>query len=59
MKPPVFPKGWDERRISELLAHYEAQTEGEIVAEDETIWPDLDRSGHYGKPQPLPNGVES
>ena len=27
MKPPGFPKGRDERRISELLAHYETQSE--------------------------------
>ena len=37
MKPPAFPKGWDERRVSELLAHYETQSEEEAVAEDEAI----------------------
>ena len=35
MKPPVFPKGWDERRVSELLTHYETQSEEGAVAEDE------------------------
>ena len=40
MKPPGFPKGWDERRVSELLAHYETQSEGEAVAEDEAVWLD-------------------
>jgi hypothetical protein len=30
-----FPEGWDERRVQRLLAHYEEQTEGEAVAEDE------------------------
>ena len=35
MKQSRFPKGWDEKRVSELLAHYETQTEDEIVAEDE------------------------
>ena len=37
MKPPVFPKGWDEKRVSRLLDHYETQSEEEAVAEDETI----------------------
>lgn len=40
MKPSEFPKGWDERRVSDLLAHYETQSEEEAVAEDETIWLD-------------------
>ena len=35
MKQSRFPKAWDEKRVSELLAHYETQTEDEIVAEDE------------------------
>ena len=35
MKQSRFPKGWDEKRVSELLAHYETQTGEEIVAEDE------------------------
>ena len=35
MKQSRFPKGWDEKRVSELLAHYETQTEDEIAAEDE------------------------
>ncbi len=35
MKQTKFPKGWDETRIRDLLASYEAQTEEEAVAEDE------------------------
>ena len=35
MKQSRFPKGWDEKRVSELLAHYGTQTEDEIFAEDE------------------------
>ena len=35
MKQSRFPKGWDEKRVCELLAHYETQTEDEIIAEDE------------------------
>ncbi len=26
MKNPGFPKGWDEKRVSGLLAHYETQS---------------------------------
>ena len=35
MKQSRFPKGWDEKRVSELLAHYEPKPKDEIVAEDE------------------------
>ena len=35
MKQSRFRKGWDENRVSELLAHYETQIEAEMVAEDE------------------------
>ena len=37
MKRSRFPKGWDENRVSELLAHYEDQTEDEMVVEDEAM----------------------
>ena len=37
MKSPGFPKGWDEKRVSGLLAHYETQSGEEIVAEDEAV----------------------
>ena len=37
MKPPEFPKRWDERRVSRLLDHYETQSAEEAVAEDEAI----------------------
>ena len=40
MKPPGFPKGWDEDRVSDLLAHYETQSGEEGAAEDEIIWLD-------------------
>lgn len=33
-----FPKGWNEARVSEVLEHYESQTEEEAVAEDEAIY---------------------
>ena len=35
MKTDAFPPGWDEDRVREVLAHYEAQTEEQAVAEDE------------------------
>ncbi len=35
MKQSSFPKGWDEARVSRLLASYEKQSEEEAVAEDE------------------------
>jgi hypothetical protein len=35
MKHAKFPPGWDEIRVLKVLAHYEAQTEEEAVAEDE------------------------
>ena len=44
MKPPGFPKGWDERRVSELLVHYETQSEEESVAEGEAIWLDPEQT---------------
>jgi hypothetical protein len=40
MKPSKFPPGWDARRVQEVLAHYEAQTENEAVAEDEAAFED-------------------
>ncbi|HEY3356409.1 MAG TPA: hypothetical protein VGQ83_24375 [Polyangia bacterium] len=32
---PRFPRGWDEERVRRVLAHYEAQSDIEAVAEDE------------------------
>ena len=44
MKQSRFPKGWDEKRVSELLAHYETQTGDEIVAEDEAALLDREQT---------------
>jgi hypothetical protein len=30
-----YPPGWDEKRVQEVLAHYESQTEDEEFAEIE------------------------
>lgn len=40
MKKSRFPRGWDEKRVREVLAHYESQTEDEAVAEDEAAYED-------------------
>jgi hypothetical protein len=34
----VFPAGWDEARVRDVLEHYENQTEDEAVAEDEAAF---------------------
>jgi len=34
----VFPKGWDEERIRQVLAHYESQSEDEQFAEIEAAF---------------------
>ena len=44
MKSPGFPKGWDEKRVFGLLAHYETQSEEEVVTEDEAIWFDPEQT---------------
>jgi hypothetical protein len=38
MKQSRFPPGWDEKRVNDVLAHYESQTEEEAVAEDEAAF---------------------
>jgi hypothetical protein len=40
MKQAKFPPGWDEKRVHDVLAHYESQTEDEAVAEDEASFED-------------------
>jgi hypothetical protein len=40
MKQSKFPPGWDEQRVQSVIAHYEAQTEEEAVAEDEAAFED-------------------
>jgi len=40
MNKNKFPPGWDEKRVQEVLAHYESQTETEAVAEDEAAHED-------------------
>lgn len=40
MKQSKFPPDWDEQQVRKVIAHYEAQTEVEAVAEDEAILQD-------------------
>jgi len=40
MKKSRFPKGWDEKRVKRVLAHYEKQTEEEALAEDKAAYED-------------------
>ncbi len=41
MSEKKYPPGWDEDRVRKVLAHYEAQTEEEAVAEDEAAFDEL------------------
>ena len=38
MKQSKYPPGWDEKRVEEVLANYESQTEEEALAEDEAAF---------------------
>jgi hypothetical protein len=35
MRDPKYPPGWDEERVRQVIAHYDAQTEDEQFAEIE------------------------
>ncbi|GJG85386.1 hypothetical protein tb265_05670 [Gemmatimonadetes bacterium T265] len=38
MTEPRYPAGWDEARVRRVLAHYEAQSPAEALAEDEAAY---------------------
>ncbi|MBI4746345.1 MAG: hypothetical protein HY786_07370 [Deltaproteobacteria bacterium] len=40
MKKNKFPKGWDEKKVQGVIAHYEMQTEEEALTEDEAAYED-------------------
>ena len=44
MKKQGFPEGWDERRVAELIAYYEGQSDEQAVAEDEAAMSGPDRT---------------
>ena len=35
MNDQKFPPGWDKARVERLIAHYDAKSDDELVAEDE------------------------
>ena len=37
MSTQKFPPGWDEKRVKDLIAHYESQTEDEEFADIEAV----------------------
>jgi len=41
MKKQKFPKGWDERRINELVADLDARTDEEWIVADEAAADDV------------------
>jgi hypothetical protein len=38
MKEQKFPPGWDEKRVRQVIAHYDRQTEDEQFAEIEAAY---------------------
>ena len=44
MNKQKFPKGWDQKRVEDLLAHQASLTEEEQVAEDEAAIEQKDRT---------------
>lgn len=38
MKQNKYPSGWNERKVRKVLRHYESQTEGQAIAEDEAAF---------------------
>jgi len=38
MRQAEYPAGWDEERVRRVLEHYEMQSDGEGVAEDEAAY---------------------
>ena len=40
MKQNKFPQNWDDKRVQQVIGHYETQTEDEATDEDETVFGD-------------------
>ena len=40
MKQNKFPQNWDEKRVQQVIDHYEKQTEDEATDEDEAAFGD-------------------
>ena len=43
-KKQEFPRGWNEKRIQEVIAYYENQTEEEQLAEHEAAYATADQT---------------
>jgi hypothetical protein len=59
MKQSKFPPGWDEQRVRKVIAHYEAQTEDEAVAEDELVPVVKELIAKHHSKNSQPSAVES
>jgi hypothetical protein len=44
IKKNEFPSGWDEKRVRDVLEHYENQSEEQAVAEDEAVLEDTSQT---------------
>jgi hypothetical protein len=53
MNEQKFPPGWDADRVKRLLAHYEALSEEQQVAEDEEAARQLEGQAVIAVPQDL------
>ena len=40
----IFPPGWDEERVNEVLQYYESQSEDEVLAEINAAFDNVDYS---------------
>lgn len=38
VRQATYPPGWDDERVRRVLEHYETQSEGEALAEDEAAY---------------------
>jgi hypothetical protein len=38
MTQTMFPPGWDEARVRQVLEHYESQSDDQAIAEDEAAY---------------------
>src|SRR5205823_8527554 len=53
MKKQQFPKGWDEKRVKELIAELDARTDDEWIAADEAAAADTDDQAVITVPKTL------
>ena len=53
MKQSKFPHNWNEKRVQQVIAHYEKQTEDEATAEDEAVFGDATSQTVIQIPQEL------